>query len=232
MRRSKTMWCGACSKELDADPRTIRAQLEEEAEKGGRTDVTPSLAPDAKRALLAAYDESRALGSSYIGPEHVLLALAADDESEAGRLLGRFGLSHTRLSGAVMRGVEPRARRASRPARPRPSTSTAATSPRWPARASSTRHRPGRRDRADHRDPLPADQEQPRPDRRPRRRQDRHRGGHRPAHRQRRGAGDPGRQAGRAARPRRAGRRHPVPRPVRGAAQEGHRRDHASTPRS
>ncbi len=90
----------------EADPEAIRAQLEEEADKGGRTDVTPSLAPDAKRALLAAYEESQALGSSYIGPEHVLLALARDDESEAGDLLGRFGLSHTRLRGAVMRGVD------------------------------------------------------------------------------------------------------------------------------
>jgi ATP-dependent Clp protease ATP-binding subunit ClpC len=92
--------------EVGADPEAIRAQLEEEAEKGGRTDVSPSLAPDAKKALLAAYDESRALGSSYIGPEHVLLALAADEESEAGRLLSRFGLSHTRLRGAVVRGVD------------------------------------------------------------------------------------------------------------------------------
>ena len=91
--------------EVGADPEAIRAQLEEEAEKGGRTDVSPS-APDAKRALLVAYDESRALGSSYIGPEHVLLALAADEESEAGRLLSRFGLSHTRLRGAVVRGVD------------------------------------------------------------------------------------------------------------------------------
>ena len=91
---------------VEADPEAIRAQLEEEADKGGRTDVTPSLAPDAKRALLAAYEESQALGSSYIGPEHVLLALARDDESEASELLGRFGLSHTRLRGAVMRGVD------------------------------------------------------------------------------------------------------------------------------
>ena len=91
---------------VEADPEAIRAQLEEEADKGGRTNVTPSLAPDAKRALLAAYEESQVLGSSYIGPEHVLLALARDDESEAGELLGRFGLSHTRLRGAVMRGVD------------------------------------------------------------------------------------------------------------------------------
>src|SRR5919206_1415799 len=91
---------------LDADAGAIRAQLEEEANKGSRTDVSPSLAPDAKRALLSAYEESQALGTSYIGPEHVLLALAADEESEAGRLLNRFGISHTKLRGAVVRGVD------------------------------------------------------------------------------------------------------------------------------
>ena len=90
---------------VDADPDAISAQLEEEAGKGARTDSSPSLAPDAKRALLAAYEESQALGASYIGPEHVLLALAKDEESEAGRLLSRFGVSHTRLRGAVVRGV-------------------------------------------------------------------------------------------------------------------------------
>jgi ATP-dependent Clp protease ATP-binding subunit ClpC len=90
---------------VDADPDAVSAQLEGEADKGARTDASPSLAPDAKRALLAAYEESQALGSSYIGPEHVLLALARDEESEAGRLLSRFGISHTRLRGAVVRGV-------------------------------------------------------------------------------------------------------------------------------
>jgi ATP-dependent Clp protease ATP-binding subunit ClpC len=92
--------------QLDADPEAISAQVEEEYEKGERTDVAPSLSPDAKAALLAAYEESRELGSSYVGPEHVLLALARDTEAEAGRLLERFGVSHTKLRGAVIRGVE------------------------------------------------------------------------------------------------------------------------------
>jgi ATP-dependent Clp protease ATP-binding subunit ClpC len=38
--------------EADADPDQIRAQLEEEIEKEAREDASPSLAPDAKRALL------------------------------------------------------------------------------------------------------------------------------------------------------------------------------------
>src|SRR5215211_1119447 len=44
----------------DADPDQIRAQLEEETEKEARKDASPSLAPDAKRALLAAYEEAQA----------------------------------------------------------------------------------------------------------------------------------------------------------------------------
>jgi ATP-dependent Clp protease ATP-binding subunit ClpC len=92
--------------QIDADPEAISAQVEEEAARQERTDVAPSLAPDAKAALLAAYEESRELGASYVGPEHVLLALARDEESAAGQLLQRFGVSHTKLRGAVIRGVE------------------------------------------------------------------------------------------------------------------------------
>jgi ATP-dependent Clp protease ATP-binding subunit ClpC len=93
-------------RQIDADAEAIAAEIEEGADKAQRTDVSPSLSPDAKAALLAAYEESRELGSSYVGPEHVLLALARDDESEAGELLQRFGVSHTKLRGAVIRGVE------------------------------------------------------------------------------------------------------------------------------
>jgi ATP-dependent Clp protease ATP-binding subunit ClpC len=93
-------------RQIDADPEGISEQIEEQADKASRTDVSPSLSPDAKAALLAAYDESRELEASYVGPEHVLLALARDDESEAGQLLQRFGVSHTKLRGAVIRGVE------------------------------------------------------------------------------------------------------------------------------
>src|SRR5690242_17203910 len=93
-------------RQVGADPGAVAAQVEEEAEKGEPTNVAPSLAPDAKAALLAAYEESRELGASYVGPEHVTLALARDEESAAGDLLQRFGVSHTKLRGAVIRGVE------------------------------------------------------------------------------------------------------------------------------
>ncbi|WP_197357115.1 ATP-dependent Clp protease ATP-binding subunit, partial [Streptomyces clavuligerus] len=41
----------------------------------------PALTPAAKRALLAAHARSQALGASYIGPEHILAALADDPAS-------------------------------------------------------------------------------------------------------------------------------------------------------
>ena len=67
--------------------------------------MAPSLSPEARARSLGAFDEMRELGSSYL--EHVLLALARDTESDAGRLLARFGLSHTALQGAVIQGVTP-----------------------------------------------------------------------------------------------------------------------------
>src|ERR671915_345370 len=92
-------------RQADGDPEAIAAQVADEAERGGRTDVAPSLSPEAKAALLRAYDEMRELNSSYLGPEHVLLALARDTDSDAVRLLARFGLTHPALRGAVIRGV-------------------------------------------------------------------------------------------------------------------------------
>ena len=92
--------------QVGADPKSVAAQIEEEAERGKPTDVSPSLSPDAKRAILAGYEEAREVGASYIGPEHILLALARDEDTRAGEILQRFGLSHTKLRGAVFRGVD------------------------------------------------------------------------------------------------------------------------------
>jgi ATP-dependent Clp protease ATP-binding subunit ClpA len=87
--------------ETGADPDQIRAQLEEETEKeASKEDVAPSLAPDAKRALLTAYEESQALGSSYIGPEHVLLALTSDPGC-AGGVLADWGATRDEVVAAI-----------------------------------------------------------------------------------------------------------------------------------
>src|SRR5258705_228975 len=56
-------------RQADGDPQASAAQVDDEAEKAGRTDVAPSLSPEAKAALLGAYDEMNELAASYLGPE-------------------------------------------------------------------------------------------------------------------------------------------------------------------
>ncbi|MFG2953809.1 ATP-dependent Clp protease ATP-binding subunit [Streptomyces sp. NPDC048291] len=82
--------------EAGADPDQLRARLT--AGHGGGAKAEPTaLTPAAKRALLDAYQISRAEGASYIGPEHLLRALAANPESAAGRALGESGWEPTRM---------------------------------------------------------------------------------------------------------------------------------------
>ena len=66
-RCATTSCATSCGRPM-AIPQAIAAQIEDEAEQGGRTDVAPSLSPEAKAALLAAYDEMRELNASYLGP--------------------------------------------------------------------------------------------------------------------------------------------------------------------
>ncbi|WP_290050904.1 ATP-dependent Clp protease ATP-binding subunit [Amycolatopsis solani] len=79
------------------DPRRLAEQLERDC--GGHGDATTptGLAPGAKRALLDAHQLARGLGSSYIGPDHLLFAMATNPDSEAGRRLREAGATRDRL---------------------------------------------------------------------------------------------------------------------------------------
>ncbi|CCK26380.1 ATP-dependent Clp protease ATP-binding subunit ClpC [Streptomyces davaonensis JCM 4913] len=76
-----------------ADPDSLATEIDE---RSGPVQHPPgeappptslSLTPAAKRALLDAHDLARARGAGYIGPEHVLSALAANPDSAAGHIL-------------------------------------------------------------------------------------------------------------------------------------------------
>ena len=68
----------------------------------------PQLTPGAKRALLDAHQISRSLGSTYIGAEHILFALAVNPESGAGRILSAARVTPDVLRGAMLaQGVPP-----------------------------------------------------------------------------------------------------------------------------
>ncbi|HZA51001.1 MAG TPA: ATP-dependent Clp protease ATP-binding subunit [Myxococcaceae bacterium] len=51
------------------------------------------MSPRVKSALMAAFNASRDLGHSYVGPEHLLIGLAEEQEGLAGDLLRRYGLT-------------------------------------------------------------------------------------------------------------------------------------------
>jgi ATP-dependent Clp protease ATP-binding subunit ClpC len=87
-----------------ADPDRLRAQLEAELRRGGPTGRPVTLTPAAKRALLDAHQVSRATGSTYIGPEHLLFALSLNPESGAGRVLGEARVTPEGLQRAAMGG--------------------------------------------------------------------------------------------------------------------------------
>jgi len=76
-----------------ADPDALLQQLppvpaKAQPREGGGMSLTPA----SKRALLDAHQIARATGSSYLGPEHILVALTLYPDSAAGRALaGRLG---------------------------------------------------------------------------------------------------------------------------------------------
>lgn len=82
--------------EAGADPDRIRERLTAAPDGAVRTEPA-TLTPAAKRALLDAYRLSREEGSSYIGPEHLLRALAANPGSTAARALTDGGWEGARL---------------------------------------------------------------------------------------------------------------------------------------
>ncbi|MFF4648690.1 ATP-dependent Clp protease ATP-binding subunit [Streptomyces sp. NPDC001380] len=76
-----------------ADPDALAAQIDQQAgepvvQDAERPPLTSlAVTPAVKRALLDAHELARATGASYIGPEHVLAALAANSDSAAGHIL-------------------------------------------------------------------------------------------------------------------------------------------------
>src|SRR3954449_9750114 len=87
-----------------ADPGQLRAELDGLPRRGQPRSDPPSLTPAAKRALLDAHQISRALGSSYIGPEHLLFALALNPDSPGGRILRQRGITPEALQRAATGG--------------------------------------------------------------------------------------------------------------------------------
>ena len=88
----------------------LRQQLEREArqgEGGGAAAKDPEIgvSPRVKDALGRAFAASRELGHSYVGPEHLLIGLAEEDEGLAGEVLRRLSLTPQALRQQIVKVV-------------------------------------------------------------------------------------------------------------------------------
>jgi ATP-dependent Clp protease ATP-binding subunit ClpC len=85
-----------------ADPAALASEIDRQdsGQETGRGEP-PQLTPGAKRALLDAHQISRTVGATYIGPEHILFALAVNPESGAGRILSAARVTPEALQRAL-----------------------------------------------------------------------------------------------------------------------------------
>ncbi|MFG2288353.1 ATP-dependent Clp protease ATP-binding subunit [Streptomyces sp. NPDC048595] len=90
-------------RQAGADPDALAAEIDRSAGDGPKQSSV-AVTPAVKRALLGAHDLARDNGASYIGPEHVLDALAANPDSAAGRILN---LAHFDPQAAAQGGHGP-----------------------------------------------------------------------------------------------------------------------------
>lgn len=99
----------ALFRELKLAPQDIKAYIDEHAKKGDASAVVSadklSVSPRLKKAFLHAFQVSRELGHSYVGPEHVLIGLASVPDSIAGSLLKKYGVTPEALRQKVVKVV-------------------------------------------------------------------------------------------------------------------------------
>ena len=76
-------------------PSDIKGYIDANAPKGKQTTTEDEMgvSPRVKSVLQNAYQISRELGHSYIGPEHLLIALAVEPDGMAHEVLEKYGLS-------------------------------------------------------------------------------------------------------------------------------------------
>jgi ATP-dependent Clp protease ATP-binding subunit ClpC len=90
-----------------ADPAHVRQQLEGIPHREQTDGHPPTFTPAGKKALLDAHQISRTLASTYIGPEHLLFALALNPDSPGGRVLRALNVTPETLQQTAVTGGVP-----------------------------------------------------------------------------------------------------------------------------
>ncbi|EME22973.1 ATP-dependent Clp protease ATP-binding subunit [Rhodococcus triatomae] len=92
-----------------ADPAAVAEAAEARLPQGSapaNAFAVPALSAALKTALLEAHQLARAFGSTYIDPEHLFVALAADRDHAVGRLLAEKGVTPESLQRALQAGPD------------------------------------------------------------------------------------------------------------------------------
>ncbi|KAI3595257.1 ATP-dependent Clp protease ATP-binding subunit, ClpC family [Cupriavidus necator H850] len=101
--------CTALLKELKLSPQDIKGYIDEHAQTGtAEPDAAidrMTISPRLKKAFQFAFQASRDLGHSYVGPEHLLIGLASVPDSIAGTLLKKYGVTPEALRQKVVKVV-------------------------------------------------------------------------------------------------------------------------------
>lgn len=88
----------------------IKEYIDENAPKGelrpkDENKIEVTVSPRVKQVLEKAFQYSRELGHSYVGPEHLLIGLVQEDEGMAGDILRKYGLTPEGLRQKVIKVV-------------------------------------------------------------------------------------------------------------------------------
>ncbi|CAG4925199.1 ATP-dependent Clp protease ATP-binding subunit [Paraburkholderia gardini] len=101
--------CAALLKELKLSPQDIKGYIDQHARTGTADPDAPiekmTISPRLKKAFQYAFQASRDLGHSYVGPEHLLIGLSAVPDSIAGTLLKKYGVTPEALRQKVVKVV-------------------------------------------------------------------------------------------------------------------------------
>lgn len=96
-------------KELKLSADDIKGYIDQHAQRGATEAQAPvdqmSISPRLKKVFNSAFQASRDLGHSYVGPEHLLIGLSSVPESVAGTLLKKYGVTPEALRQKVVKVV-------------------------------------------------------------------------------------------------------------------------------
>ena len=88
---------------------TVRTEIEKQIGTGPDQTMTGSLArtPRAKRVLLLAAREAKALSHTFVGTEHLLLGILHEGDGTAARVLKVFGVDVENTREIILKEINP-----------------------------------------------------------------------------------------------------------------------------